>query len=62
MKRNVDQLEMHPVDELRYFRDKVYISDEEEVQLKSTGKSSFAVSCFYKTASVLQVSINTSAD
>ena len=44
MKRNVD--EMHPVDQLRYFRDKVYISDEEGVQLKSTGNSTVFKTCF----------------
>ena len=36
VKRNVEG--MHPVDQLRYFRDKVYISDEEDAQLKSDGK------------------------
>ena len=56
MKRNVD--EMHPVDQLRYFRDKVYISDEEEVQLKSTGNSSIFKTCFCQTASVQVTSVN----
>ena len=40
VKRNVEG--MHPVDQLRYFRDKVYISDEEEAQLKSDGKQSYS--------------------
>ena len=50
---------MHPVDQLRYFRDKVYISDEEEVQLKSTGNSSvFLKHVFVKSASVQVTSVN----
>ena len=46
VKRNVEG--MHPVDQLRYFRDKVYISDEEEALLKSDGIQYIAILSLFK--------------
>lgn len=41
MKRSYveDQIEdMHPVDQLRLYRDRVFITDEEETQLQTDGE------------------------